>query len=197
MKASIVGLALLAAVAACAHGGRGAVVLATNSGGVDFTFFPPHEGIESYIPLSSKGACGAKGVFAEDLFGVVVDEVMVDGRAAPSSTSPGNWDSVAPPLVVRPDTGFTFLVSPRRLGAHFFDWADKVQSTEFVPPMGGMFRGTQFEIDFNAGKPEELVIRYRVRCTDMTLSPPIVAHGRNAFVLAKESQARWSRRTSR
>ena len=196
MKHLGAGLVLVVAVA-CAHRGGASVAPVASGGGVEFIFLPPHEGIDSYIPLSTKGACGSRGVFAEDLFGIVVDSVIVDGHDVPESISVANWDSVAPPSVVKPDTGFTFLVSPERLGAGFFEWSEKVQPLEFVPPMGGMFRSRHFPIDLNATKPEEIVIRYRVRCTDMTLSQPIVARGRNGVFLAKESQARWSRRTSR
>jgi hypothetical protein len=197
MKWILILLTVLGGASACAHHHGDTGVPTQEAHGIDFSFFPPVEGFRTYIPLPTRGACGLKGVFSEAMFGVLVDSVIADGRPVESLASTGNWDSVASPLAVTPDSGFTFLVSHSELGAHFFEWSEKRQAPGFMPPLGGPFRGNTFKLAIDGDKPEEIVIQYRVRCVDMTLSQPMVVRGRNDLELAKESRLRWSRRTSR
>jgi len=157
------------------------------SGGVEFLFVPsdPDSGILGTIPISTRGTCGNKGVFADAFLSLVVESVLADGRPIVPDKGRGVYDGTGgPPIVVRPDLGFTFQVSQHDLEGNSFEWTEKLSPPGFVPPSHGPVRSNAFRLEADKNSPLDVVITYRIRCADMTMSAAMSTHGQNLVALA-------------
>ena len=161
--------------------------------GVEFVFLPsdPEAGLLSSIPISTHGVCGAKGVFSDAMFGVVVDSMTADAQQLfPDTTKDAIYEGPISPIAVRPALGFTFQVPDHDLGGYFYGWTERTPLPEFAPPSHGTFYGQTFHLVADKDSPLEIVIRYRIRCADMTLSPPMSTRGQNLLALVWRKNGR-------
>ena len=157
--------------------------------GIEFSFVPSDDqGFVSPIPISTHGACGTKGALMASNFGLVIDSVEADGRPVEKFTVEGGIYEGPPPLyldVVSPDRGFTYLVLQRDLSGFFYGWTEKKPPPGFVPPPHGRFHGHTFNLRVDFDSPLEILIKYHVRCADMSMSPMMSTRGQNGFALAR------------
>jgi hypothetical protein len=192
MKHALIFSALLSAFG-CGHVTANSAERPTMGQGVEFLFLPsdPKLGLMGIIPISTRGICAEKGVFADAFLGVLVDALEADDRALAPEKRDGVYDgSPAGSIVIRPDTGFTYQVSQRDLEANFFEWSEMKQPVGFIPPSHGQVHGTSFELKADKDGPLDVVIRYRIRCADLTLSEPLSTRGQNLSNLAWRSVGR-------
>lgn len=180
-------LSTLVGAFGCGHVTADSAGRPTIGQGVEFLFLPsdPKLGLVDIIPISTRGICGDKGVFADAFLGVLVDSVEADGQPLAPEEEDGVYDgSRAGALVIRPDSGFTYQVSQSHLQANFFEWSERKQPVGFIPPSYGQVRGTSFELKGDKDGPLDVVIRYRIRCADLTLSDRLSTRGQNLSSLA-------------
>ena len=191
MKRALI-LSTLVTTLGCAHAPSDARELPKKGNGVEFLFLPadPEQGLMGVIPISTHGICGDKGVFADASLSLMVDSVQADGRSLVPDKENGLYDGTSSPIVIRPDLGFTFQVSQRDLQANFFEWSEKKLPSGFVPPGHGPVRSNVFRLVADKDSPVDVVITYRIRCADMTLSTPMSTRGQNLVALASRNVVR-------
>jgi len=191
MKRALI-LSTLVTTLGCAHAPSDTGESRTKGNGVEFLFLPsdPEQGLMGVIPISTHGICGDKGVFADAFLSLMVESVQADGRSLVPDKGNGVYDGTSSPIVIRPDLGFTFQVSPRDLEANFFEWSEKKLPPGFVPPRYGSVRSSAFRLVADKDSPVDVVITYRIRCADITLPAPMSTRGQNLVALASRNVAR-------
>jgi hypothetical protein len=175
----------LVAAFGCAHAPAGVTSPPAQGNNIEFLFLPAdlEAGFIGMIPISTHAICGDKGVFANAFLSVVVDSVVADGRPIAPDQGKGIYHDVGAPILIRPDAGFTFQVSQRDLEANFFEWSERRQPPGFVPPSSGAVRSKAFRLEADKYSPIDVVIRYRIRCADMTVSSSLSSRGQNFLAL--------------
>jgi hypothetical protein len=193
MKRALI-LSVFISALCCAHAPSDPTTQLAKGDGVEFLFVPPDPdlGLLGTIPISTHGICGGKGVFADATLSLVIDSVLADGRPIVPDKGKGLYDGTSSPIVIRPDLGFTFQVSQRDLEANFFEWSEKKLPPGFVPPGHGPIRSNNFCLVADKDSPVDVVITYRIRCADMTMSAPMSTRGQNLVALSWRSAARQS-----